>query len=84
MSVRIVCSGELDTGKPVRDIMTVSPKRVLTEDYTADALNLMERHEITVLPVVDPDGFLKGIVHLHDLLGKGSVNFRTLAGVGDD
>jgi arabinose-5-phosphate isomerase len=36
----------------------------------------MQLHEITVLPVTDNSGRLAGILHLHDLLGKGE--FRVL------
>jgi arabinose-5-phosphate isomerase len=41
----------------------------------ADALSLMQRHEITVLAVVGAQGRLLGILHLHDLLGKGEFRF---------
>jgi arabinose-5-phosphate isomerase len=30
----------------------------------------MELHKITVLPVVDREGRVKGIVHLHDIIGR--------------
>lgn len=59
---------------PVERIMTKSPKSVHPSALAADALALMERHLITVLPVVE-DGRLVGIVHLHDLLGKGQFKF---------
>lgn len=59
---------------PVERIMTKSPKSVHPFVLAADALALMERHLITVLPVVE-DGKLVGIVHLHDLLGKGQFKF---------
>jgi arabinose-5-phosphate isomerase len=36
----------------------------------------MEKHEITVLPIVDSGNCLKGILHLHDILGKGSFKFN--------
>jgi arabinose-5-phosphate isomerase len=35
----------------------------------------MERHAITVLPVTNSRGELLGILHLHDLLGKGHIQF---------
>lgn len=34
----------------------------------------MEQKAITVLPVVDEDNRLLGVVHMHDLLGKGSIS----------
>lgn len=57
------------------DIMTPSPKFVTPDTMAADALETMERHLITVLPVIEKDGRLAGIVHLHDLLGKGNFSF---------
>jgi arabinose-5-phosphate isomerase len=30
-------------------------------------LKIMEMHKITSIVVVDPDGFVEGVVHLHDL-----------------
>jgi arabinose-5-phosphate isomerase len=41
----------------------------------AAALEIMEQYEITVLPVAGVKGELLGILHLHDLLGKGRVKF---------
>ncbi len=61
--------------KRVEDVMTADPKRVTADTMAADALALMERHLITVLPVVQGDARLVGIVHLHDLLGKGEFRF---------
>ncbi len=61
--------------KRVEEIMTKHPKTVMPEALAADALALMETHLITVLPVVGQDGQLAGIVHLHDLLGKGQFKF---------
>jgi len=59
----------------VDEIMTRNPKSVMPDAMAADALAIMENHLITVLPVVDLRGRLEGIVHLHDLLGKGQFKF---------
>lgn len=61
--------------KAVDHIMTPNPKRVAPQALAADALALMERHLIMVLPVIGDDGQLLGMVHLHDLLGKGQFRF---------
>ncbi len=66
--------GELG-GRRVEDVMTHAPKRVTPDTMAADALSLMEHHLITVLPVVQGNARLVGIVHLHDLLGKGEFKF---------
>ncbi len=61
--------------KVVEQVMTRNPKSISPEALAADALALMERHLITVLPVIETDGQLVGVVHLHDLLGKGRFRF---------
>ncbi|MCB2182880.1 MAG: KpsF/GutQ family sugar-phosphate isomerase [Desulfobulbaceae bacterium] len=58
------------------DIMTPAPKTIDENLLAADALSIMQRHEVTVLPVENKAGKLVGILHLHDLLGKGE--FRLL------
>jgi arabinose-5-phosphate isomerase len=58
-----------------KDIMTADPISIEGEILAADALSIMQRHEITVLPIVDNARKLVGILHLHDLLGKGEFRF---------
>ncbi len=60
----------------VREVMTPRPRRVHPETPAYDALNLMERHQITVLPITDGDDRVRGILHLHDILGKGAFTFN--------
>ncbi len=57
------------------DIMTPEPITIDKEKRAADALSIMQRHEITVLPIADHEKRLEGILHLHDLLGKGEFRF---------
>jgi arabinose-5-phosphate isomerase len=64
----------LDSMK-VEEIMTAGPKAISADMLAADALSIMQRHEITVLPIVDTRKNIKGILHLHDLLGKGEFKF---------
>ncbi|HEY3294722.1 MAG TPA: KpsF/GutQ family sugar-phosphate isomerase [bacterium] len=47
------------------------PKTIEPGALVTRAINLMETYNILVLPVVDSDGKLLGIVHLHDLLKSG-------------
>jgi arabinose-5-phosphate isomerase len=70
----IVRSGGLFAGR-LEDVMTRDPKSIDPGALAAEAITLMERHLIMVLPVVERDGRLVGIVHLHDLLGKGQFKF---------
>lgn len=72
---REVCCGPFDLDRSIADVMTVSPKRATTGQSSAHVLDVMEQNEITVLPVVNDDGLLAGMVHLHDLLGKGALQF---------
>lgn len=60
---------------PIREVMTPNPRAISSDRSVADALELMEKHLITVLPVVDDSRNVKGILHLHDLLGKGRIRF---------
>ncbi|RJX31187.1 MAG: KpsF/GutQ family sugar-phosphate isomerase [Desulfurivibrio sp.] len=60
----------------VRELMTPSPKTIEEDLLAADALSIMQRHEVTILPVLNKAGLLAGMLHLHDLLGKGE--FRLL------
>lgn len=61
--------------RPIREVMTPHPRSVPIQHSVADALEIMERHLITVLPVVGDKVLLVGILHLHDLLGKGKIKF---------
>ena len=58
------------------DVMTKTPITVRPESPTYDALNILEKHQITVLPVTDSSGKVQGILHLHDILGKGEFKFN--------
>ena len=60
----------------VTDVMTPNPRRVGPATPAYDALNLMERYQITVLPIADGKGRVMGLLHLHDILGKGAFRFN--------
>jgi arabinose-5-phosphate isomerase len=62
-------------GLSAADAMTRQPKTIREDALAAEALDLMEKNLITVLPIVSPEGKPSGILHLHDLLGKGSFSF---------
>lgn len=72
---RSLISGQMNPESPVDSVMTSSPRSVTVGESAARVLDMMEIHQITVLPVVGDDGCLAGIVHLHDLLGKGKLKF---------
>ena len=56
-------------GLRAEKIMSTSPKTIDEEKKVAEAVDLMEHNAITVLPIVDRVKRVKGIVHLHGLLG---------------
>jgi arabinose-5-phosphate isomerase len=60
----------------VEDVMTKNPRTVDLNSPAYDALNMMEKYQITVLPIVNANGKIKGILHLHDILGKGEFKFN--------
>ena len=72
---RAVCRGALRPDGPVKAVMTVCPRCGSRSDTVATLLELMESKSITVLPIVDEERHLLGMVHMHDLLGQGSVAF---------
>jgi KpsF/GutQ family protein len=72
---RRVCRGELDASGRVSAIMTENPRHGNADNSVAELLELMEKAAILVLPVTREDGTLLGVIHLHDLLGKGAVHF---------
>lgn len=60
----------------VEQVMIAAPHHALPETPAYDALNIMEHHQITVLPIIDENNKVKGILHLHDILGKGEFKFN--------
>ncbi len=58
---------------PVREVMTRSPKTTSADTLASAAVELMERHGIMALPVLDGGRKVVGIVHLHDLMKAGAV-----------
>jgi arabinose-5-phosphate isomerase len=73
---RMVVSGRLIPELTVEDVMTENPRKLREDAPAYDALYMMETHQITVLPVVNNAGEVKGILHLHDILGKGAFKFN--------
>ena len=61
--------------KKITEVMTRQPVTISGDVMAADALSLMQSKDITVLAVTDEKNQVKGILHLHDLLGKGEFRF---------
>jgi arabinose-5-phosphate isomerase len=73
---RILARRKSIEGLTVAEVMTRNPRRVGPDTPAYDALNLMEKYQITVLPITDSAGRVFGILHLHDILGKGEFKFN--------
>lgn len=73
----IVAQQKIDVkNQSVEAVMTKDPRSLTPDAYLYDALNLMEKYQITVLPIVDENQKLDGLLHLHDILGKGSFQYN--------
>lgn len=62
--------------KPVTELMTKEPKTVTHDKLAAQALHIMESnkpHPITVLPVIDAENNVCGLLHITDLVKRGVV-----------
>ena len=73
---RQVVSGGSFLKLSAADVMTKNPQSITQNSPAYDALNIMEQHQITVLPVVNSRRKIHGILHLHDILGKGAFKFN--------
>ncbi|MFH1036121.1 MAG: KpsF/GutQ family sugar-phosphate isomerase [Pseudomonadota bacterium] len=74
--VRRAVLGGLDlSALRVEQVMTRDPQAVGPETMAAEALHIMEQKLISALPIVNAKRRVLGIVHLHDLLGRGQVSF---------
>jgi arabinose-5-phosphate isomerase len=58
---------------PVASVMTTSPRVAEEHELGSAVVHRMETHGIMAMPVVDGEGRLAGIVHLHDLMRAGAV-----------
>lgn len=73
---RLIAQKKMINKLSVDEVMTRTPLSIAPESPTYDALNLMEEYQITVLPVIEKDSTVVGVLHLHDILGKGEFKFN--------
>src|SRR6187399_1177216 len=70
--LRRVLDREINVHKAtMREVMNSPGKSVKATELAAAAANLMEKHRITALPVIDAQGALVGALNVHDLLRAG-------------
>ena len=67
---RMLAKTENFTNLSAIDIMTKNPKSIDINAMAVDAMQLMEKHEITQLLVTDNEMYA-GVIHLHDLMKEG-------------
>ena len=56
----------------VNEIMTKNPMTIEKSAHVADALNIMQSKEISVLPVMENDKYV-GMIHIHDIIKEGII-----------
>ncbi|WP_457572620.1 KpsF/GutQ family sugar-phosphate isomerase [Desulfovulcanus sp.] len=72
---RLVCQGNMNLSDSINKYMVKNPYTAEPNQSAASVLDIMEEKQIMVLPIVDANKKVIGIVHLHDLLGKGKFKF---------
>ncbi len=68
---RYISQGQHQLTAKVESIMTVSPLVIQQDKLAAEAVNFMEQHQpkpITLLPVIDNEQRVVGMVHITDLM----------------
>lgn len=72
---RLINAGGFQLEASVEGCMTKKPKSAGKEQSVAELMDIMEKRGITIVPVVDSTHKVIGIVHMHDILGKGLITF---------
>jgi CBS domain-containing protein/ribosome-associated translation inhibitor RaiA len=52
----------------VEDIYTPDPRTIREDDHVGVAINRLREHGISRLPVLDEDGYLTGVLTIHDIV----------------
>lgn len=64
-------SGQVDMQQSIVDVMHRTPQTIEETHLASEAVRVMEDKKVTVLFVVNSEGKLVGVVHMHDLLQAG-------------
>ncbi|MBE0583756.1 MAG: CBS domain-containing protein, partial [Desulfofustis sp.] len=75
---RLVRTGRDFRNERIGSFMTRTPKTIRDNISVAQAVERMQRDEITTLVVTDAANHLIGYIHLHDILGRGGTLKITL------
>ncbi len=87
-SVRVQDLAVADPDQPLRELMAVAPVSVRAMASTAEVVELLEKHRLTTVPVVDFEGRLVGVIR-HDALlsaveAEASADIQTMVGASRD
>jgi len=74
---RLLGRGEIDENIQAVDFMTGDTKTVGPTENAAFALQEMENNQITSLFICDEDERPIGVIHMHDILGRGSTQIES-------
>jgi arabinose-5-phosphate isomerase len=70
--------------RPIREVMTSSPRTLPAEARVGAALELLQRYKISEIPIVDGDGRAVGLLDITDVIGIGQVaNVSEMGEKGD-
>ncbi len=70
---RMLSKGADFAALKAKDIMNPNPKTILADALAVNALEILRKHSITQLIVVDETGVYLGFLHLHDLIREGLI-----------
>ncbi len=73
---RLLGRGEIDDNIQAVDFMTAGAKTVGVDENAAIALQKMEKSQITSLFICDASDRPIGIIHMHDVLGRGKTRLN--------
>lgn len=59
-----------DGGKLLADIMDTSLENVKVSDHSVTAVDLAIKYELLLIPVVDDDGRIVGVLNIHDVIDE--------------
>jgi arabinose-5-phosphate isomerase len=68
---RAMMRDDFDLEKKAITYATKHPKTIKSDVLASDALNFMEENKIQLLPVIDEDDKVVGVIHIHDLVEAG-------------
>jgi len=68
---RAMMSEKFDLKEKALNFATHNPKTISKEVLASDALKFMEDNKIQFLPVVDQQGNIAGVIHIHNLVEAG-------------